>query len=142
LGCVNNRCANCNAPQCGPGNNQRRDCVFGQLQNPVSCDNFDPCDGAEGCSAGFCVPAPQPLNCNDTDPCTDDSCSFGNGCRNAPIDSNVTGQGECCILPHCDPPGGPEGWYDCVDGRQQFGLFCGEFEGFVCVNDSRMCAEQ
>jgi hypothetical protein len=46
----------------------------------AACDDGNPCNGAETCSAGTCVPG-SGSTCSDGDLCTDDLCDVGTGCR-------------------------------------------------------------
>lgn len=82
--CLNGCCAN-----------RRSD----DLCEGMSCDDADPCNGAETCVAGRCVPGTPP-NCADGDPCTTDSCDSATGCAHDPV---VCGDEESCVNGVCVP---------------------------------------
>jgi hypothetical protein len=63
----------------------------------ITCDNGNPCDGAEGCVAGVCAPGTPP-SCDDGNPCTTDACSPASGCTHV----RVSGCSACSTNAHCD----------------------------------------
>jgi Dictyostelium (slime mold) repeat len=65
----------CTVDSCDP----TRGCVHARVRNGVSCDDGDPCNGAETCQAGLCT-AGSPPSCDDGNPCTNDLCALGLGC--------------------------------------------------------------
>ncbi len=54
----------------------------------IACDDGNPCNGAETCSAGTCRAGTAP-SCDDGNACTDDACDAQSGCTH-------TGRPSCC----------------------------------------------
>ncbi len=51
-------------------------CIAG-VEQSTQCDDGDPCNGDETCSAGACVGGPPPPVADDGNPCTEESCGGG-----------------------------------------------------------------
>lgn len=104
-------------------------------QADADCADGNPCNGAEVCNAGRCLPGAAPdcgdgdacttdrcvaldavqyacdytaVSCNDGDPCTADFCDPVTGCGSAPLQcgpGEVCDGGFCVIEPVCAPRG-------------------------------------
>ena len=87
---VDGLCGQVPAFDCADGNPETSDvCRLGANDQPTCehrcltdnfCDDRNPCNGVETCSAGSCVAGVAP-SCDDADPCTDDSCVAPSGCQ-------------------------------------------------------------
>jgi chitodextrinase len=60
-----------------------RTCINVHAADGTPCPNADPCDGAETCADGLCIPG-TPLDCGD--PCQGNTCERGTGCRHVEVD--------------------------------------------------------
>ena len=82
--------------------------------DPAQCpDDGDACTTA-ACEGGACVQ--QPVSCEDDNPCTADSCDSQSGCLNEPVaDGTSCGAGLVCVGGVCT--GGCASNADCDDGN-------------------------
>jgi hypothetical protein len=66
-------------------------CFPKSCSSHADCDDGNPCNGTERCSAGTCIPGTR-LECDDGSPCTEDVCRpDGGGCRSFLIDRDLDG---------------------------------------------------
>ncbi|HRX84130.1 MAG TPA: hypothetical protein P5572_03845 [Phycisphaerae bacterium] len=106
----------------------------------ADCDDGNPCNGAETCTANGCAPG-APLVCDDSNPCTDDTCVAGTGCtftdNSAPCnDGNPCTTNDTCALGAC---GGTP--LDCSDGVYCNGVeTCNAQSG--CVSGAAPCGAE
>lgn len=90
--------------------------------SPAECDDGNPCNGAEDCFAGQCVPG-VPLNCDDGVACTVDSCDPQTGCASTPNDQLCASDGVFCNgAEYCDSGSGCQSAGDPCTG----GTWCDE----------------
>ncbi len=73
----------------------------------VSCDDGDPCTGADTCDAGACV-GEAAKACDDDNVCTQDSCDKVKGCAHAPAagpcdDGDPCSKADSCVAGTCAP---------------------------------------
>lgn len=66
----------------------------------VTCDDANPCNGAESCSAGICRPGTAPA-CDDGGACTDDACDPQVGCTHAPRPGCCARDADCADADAC-----------------------------------------
>ena len=104
-----------------------------------TCDDGDPCNGAELCSAGACT-AGAPPSCDDGDMCTDDSCQKGAGCQHAPNtapcdDSDACTVDDVCGAGACQGGAAP----DCDDGNPCTDDGCDAASGCIHADNSAPC---
>jgi hypothetical protein len=71
--------------------------VCGPAPDGTSCEDSEPCDGSEVCTAGSCAETAPP-SCDDGNPCTADWCIPATGCTNAPVDGAPCGGGDRCTV--------------------------------------------
>lgn len=117
---------------CPPGTlcNVMAGCIAIDCGSDAACDDGDPCNGRETCSAGRCR-AGAPLNCDDGNACTMDRCQAFAGCVSTVgreacfdmLDNDCNGLTDCedpvcrslpaCVM--CTPVAPIE--FRCTDGR-------------------------
>jgi hypothetical protein len=95
----------------------------------ITCDDGNPCNGVETCSAGVCGPGTVPT-CDDGNPCTTDACSRTSGCTHTPI----AGCTACTSAGQCDD-GNPCTADTCTGGNCQHAAVS---DGTAC-SDGNVC---
>ena len=125
------------AADCDDGNACSDDFCVGQLcshvnDNTNNCSDGNPCTGPDVCSAGSCLPGPNP--CIDNNVCTVDNCIGQGVCPHAAIDCN---DNNLCTNDSCNPATGcahANNAASCNDGNPcTIADVCG---GGVCVPGS------
>jgi len=93
------------------------------VPDDLTCDDGDPCTGAEVCEGTLGCVAGTPLSCDDGNACTIDSCTAGLGCTTAPLSCD---DGNVCTTDSCEPTLG------CQSSNNT--LACAD-DGSSCTND-------
>ncbi len=104
----------------------------------ADCDDGDPCNGVELCTASVCVIG-SPLDCDDSDVCTDDTCDPASGCVHtnntaACDDGDACTDNDTCSAGTCT--GDP---VDCHDGDPCTEDACDPATGCVHAPDPDCC---
>jgi hypothetical protein len=97
----------------------------------IACDDGNPCNGRESCTAGVCQ-AGTPLVCNDGNACTADACSAATGCTFTP----VAGCAACATDADCDDGRFCTGAESCRAGVCVAGTPVACDDGDVCTADA------
>jgi hypothetical protein len=114
------------------------------LPNSATCTDADACTQGEACQDGTCQ-GQQPVACDDLNPCTDDSCDKVKGCVALPntvtctdgdacTESDLCGEGVCKGQPAVCDDANP-----CTDDSCDKGTGCKTAANTVACDDNSAC---
>ena len=114
------------------------------VDDGISCDDGNPCNGAEACVGGVCQPS-EPIVCvDDENPCTEDTCNPQTGLCGVPVengaaclDDDLCNGDETCQEGVC-APGTP---MLCDDGNPCTTDTCHPVHGCMLENNSAPCSD-